>query len=408
MKKESEMRFCFFLGYKDTKGGYTSLLLTLIKELYHQNKEVILFNFRGGLIENELKKENITIKIIDIKYFNWKQIDKEILPDDVFIISKFLEVYKYLFEINPKFIYYDINDYISQISDYKYGIRLPFLAKKLIRKLLKHNGLVFMDDTGIYNLDRKFSIKVRDPIFLPLPVMVPKENLYLKKRKTNSDIIHLTYVGRSVDWKMMPLRKILEDFDNVNISKKIHFSIIVDNLIECRKFINPDNYAHNKSLSINFLENMAPSAINDFLLQNSDLHFAMGTSALDGAKLGIPTILLDYGKKSFPKNYGYKPLFQTTKYSLGRNLDKISATLGLSMKDIVNWYDEDKQIQFFSEKSYEYVLQYHSADKIVSKLLTVCRQTDFRIMHARYLIPFYYKTHAFAKTIAASLNSKTE
>ena len=33
--------------------------------------------------------------------------------------------------------------------------------------------------------------------------------------------------------------------------------------------------------------------INSFLLQNIDLMFAMGTSALEVAKLGVPTVMVD-------------------------------------------------------------------------------------------------------------------
>ncbi len=49
--------------------------------------------------------------------------------------------------------------------------------------------------------------------------------------------------------------------------------------------------------------------------------FAMGTSTLDGAKLGIPTVRLDYSYKSIPKNYKYKFFHEVKGYSMGERVE---------------------------------------------------------------------------------------
>lgn len=136
------MRFCFYSGYRDLKGGYTTLLLTLIRELYHQKQEVILLNFSEGLFADELRKQNINIPIIDLDTLNWDRVDQLIFPDDIFIITKFVEPYRHLLKVNPRVIYYDINDFICKISDYKYGIRFPSLGKRLVQSLLDNSSLV--------------------------------------------------------------------------------------------------------------------------------------------------------------------------------------------------------------------------------------------------------------------------
>lgn len=68
-----------------------------------------------------------------------------------------------------------------------------------------------MDDTGIFNLKEHFSIAVKDPVFLPIPVKVNPENIFLKRQSLLQGTLHLTYIGRSVNWKMMPLKRILND-----------------------------------------------------------------------------------------------------------------------------------------------------------------------------------------------------
>lgn len=135
------MRYCFYSGYKDLKGGYTTLLLTLIKELNKQNQEVVLINFADGLIANELKKEGVTVKIIDLDTINWKDVDKQFFSTDIFIITAFDEIYHHFLKINPRFVYYDINDFIGRISAYKFNFKFRSWGRKLVSRLLAANSL---------------------------------------------------------------------------------------------------------------------------------------------------------------------------------------------------------------------------------------------------------------------------
>ena len=46
----------------------------------------------------------------------------------------------------------------------------------------------------------------------------------------------------------------------------------------------------------------------------------MGTSAIEGARLGIPTILLDYSYKSINGFYKYEFIYEKEGFSLGKKL----------------------------------------------------------------------------------------
>ncbi len=394
------MRYCFYSVYQNIKGGYTTLLLTLIKELNRQKYEVVLFNFLDGLIVRELEKEGIKINVIDLKTVDWKEIDQHIFPTDIFIVPKFIEEFRHLFKVNPRVIYYDINDFICRISDYKFGIRLPSLGKKLIQKMIASKSLLFMDDTGVFNLKNEFSLNVEKPQLLPIPIAVCNQNKYSGRASLSSEQIKLTYIGRSVIWKMNPLKKILKDCVNLNIKKKIIFSIVVDDLKNFREFIKLENFIKNEYLSINVIENIPPSRIEDFLLQKSDIHFAMGTAALEAARLGIPTILVDYSSKEFNKNYSYNWLYNTVNYSLGRNLEKIPARTGVSLENLIGeFFRSPEKMKIESQKSYQYAMDNHSVSEIVSKLTTICEQATFRLNDARPYIPYYFKFHLFSKKI---------
>ncbi len=237
-----------------------------------------------------------------------------------------------------------------------------------------------MDDTGIFNLKNKFSINIPYPQFLPIPVLLAEENKYIKEHEIEPAILKLTYIGRSVNWKMMPLKKILKDCAKLANLYQIHFTILVDNIDDFHKLINLTSLGDVNGLTINLVENMPPSEINGFLMSCSDLHFAMGTAALEAAKLGIPTILVDYSTNEFEDNYQYRWLFETEHFNLGKNIEKAPLTKGISMKTLLSSVESNSSLFESSKKSFEYVATHHDGNNVVRKLIAVSKESQFKII----------------------------
>lgn len=399
-------RFCFYSGYRDLKGGYTTLLLTLITELRNQEQEVVLINYHNGLIEKELALDNIKITILDLDAIIWKDIHQKIFSTDIFIITAFDEIYRHIISINPVIIFYDINDFISGISDYKFGIKFPSLGRKLIRQLQTNRSLWFMDDTGMFNLANDFDLQIEKPVFVPIPVIVPRGNSYMNRKSHSTEVLQLTYIGRSVDWKMKPLKKILSDIVEVKSLKEILFTVVVDDARAMKEMIELDRFGGVSNFTLKIMENLNPSDINEFLMQYSDLHFAMGTAALDAAKLGIPTIVMDYSPKELPGDYTYSWLFEVKDFSLGKNLLKRSALPGLSMKELLDKVNSDPLfIPQVSSLSHDYVLKAHDVKNIVNEIIKLSTKAGFRLKEASKYIPYYFRAHRLIKAIAGALYS---
>lgn len=399
-------RFCFYSGYRDLKGGYTTLLLTLITELRNQEQEVVLINYHNGLIEKELALDNIKITILDLDAIIWKDIHQKIFSTDIFIITAFDEIYRHIISINPVIIFYDINDFISGISDYKFGIKFPSLGRKLIRQLQTNRSLWFMDDTGMFNLANDFDLQIEKPVFVPIPVIVPRGNSYMNRKSHSAEALQLTYIGRSVDWKMKPLKKILSDIVEVKSLKEILFTVVVDDARAMKEMIELDRFGGVSNFTLKIMENLNPSDINEFLMQYSDLHFAMGTAALDAAKLGIPTIVMDYSPKELPGDYTYSWLFEVKDFSLGKNLLKRSALPGLSMKELLDKVNSDPLfIPQVSSLSHDYVLKAHDVKNIVNEIIKLSTKAGFRLKEASKYIPYYFRAHRLIKAIAGALYS---
>ena len=65
---------------------------------------------------------------------------------------------------------------------------------------------------------------------------------------------------------------------------------------------------------------MSSKNLEEFI-REFDLIFAMGTSALDAARVGMPVVRLDYSYKLIGSNYRYKFLHQVEGYSLGDRIE---------------------------------------------------------------------------------------
>jgi hypothetical protein len=101
----------------------------------------------------------------------------------------------------------------------------------------------------------------------------------------------------------------------------------------------------------------------DSFLGDMDIVMAMGTSALEGAKIGKPTILLDPTLKKVSGDYVFRMLHNTLEYDLGHFITKNDFVRNnTSLKDIlvniIENYDsvsKDSSAYFFANHHLERV-----------------------------------------------------
>lgn len=384
------------------------MLITLIRELRKRQIDVILINHPNGVIAEELAKEGILFTVLDIGKINESSFSKNFNRDDVLVITSFKEALKSLFPANPHIIYYNVDGRLADMSAYKFNIHIKKLTRDLLIRLLRTHSLALMDDTGIVNAIEKLNYKITDPFFLPIPIRMAEENLYDHKKIARSEnTLRLGYIGRSVAWKLHPLKKILDDIaclDSAEI-QKIEVVIVVDSIDRLKTHISIDSYTGKYGLKISLFENILPSAISDFLLDKIDINFAMGTAALESAKLGIPTVLVDYSDVPFPDAYQYNWLFETTCFSLGRNITRAYDPRkgSKSMRELLTeMFQFEKNVKQVSEQCFEYVKRFHASDIVVDRLVVMSGRAQFRLRDARKYILYYRTFHRLLKNFFIS------
>lgn len=107
--------------------------------------------------------------------------------------------------------------------------------------------------------------------------------------------------------------------------------------------------------------------LDEFILSDIDVITAMGTSALEGAKFGIPVILLDISYFTIKGDYLFRWLHDTINFDLGHDItikdfETDNNSLQLKLNELLHNY------QYYSDLSYDYFINNHDIE-IVSDLV---------------------------------------
>jgi hypothetical protein len=116
----------------------------------------------------------------------------------------------------------------------------------------------------------------------------------------------------------------------------------------------------------------------------------MGTSALDGAKLGLPTVVIDASYNIFPESYKYRWIYEADEYGLGKMIELEQGYEGgiHSMDMLLNsislaWAE-------VSKKSQSYVKNNYNVCNVVDMLIKAKDTSNLRINYFRDLLYIRY------------------
>lgn len=246
------------------------------------------------------------------------------------------------------------------------------LALQMFSDLSRNNALFFMDG-NCRSYVESFCGKQFDCGFLPVPIKA-----YLDRRsefKSTPGIPRVTYCGRSTSvWKIWPAELIARTLNRLrcNFNVEVAFTIITDNAQPYQQIIGTPSF-------IDYRTDLSESNLHRFLRDNSFLHISMGTAALDGACVGVPTLLIDPSNGPLPDSYAPKWLFDTQDFSLGSfSWHEHQANQLAPIADVLKMLRDDPSFySSTSERSMNYVTEFHSTSALLEKLANT--YTTFRV-----------------------------
>lgn len=381
------MAICFYWAGKGVGGvpvEYSILINNICRDV-----KVKLFANKDSFLFNHIKDKSL-IDIYFIEDITIKDLSNLIYPEDVLVITTFHE-FIYRCEIDCRILFWNVFPttliYINQLSNHQLSFFFNRRAcQKMFDVMLDKAGLVFMDRTGVESAKiNQIKIRKRIPYF---PVIV--EDIPYKYVSANllDNSLRIVYVGRAINWKVFPMLKIIKDIEKTEFVNKIQITIITDDKTKFKRLLGYDS-----DLKIDFIENLSRSELNSYLLHNCDLYIGMGTSCLDAAKIGIPSVLADYSYSPFPDNYRYTWLYNTTDYCLGDLAEeKQTSPDDFYLRDLLDdIFIKGISLSTYSEKSYLYVKSNHSIENVRTLFIDYCQNTHLKTSDLRNNTPLRRK-----------------
>lgn len=249
------------------------------------------------------------------------------------------------------------------------------INSQLVRKMHDSRSIFFMDDENLRITERFLNLSLRGPVFLPIPAL-PQTERPIAPAKLQPPI-GMIWVGRIADFKVHILWRVLQDVDDWcrTTGHKVTFSVIGNgNRRETLKSAS----AGLEALEIKFVDEMPADKLHDFLSGNGfDLGFCMGTSALECARLGIPTVLLDATYGVVSPSYRYRWLHEETGYTLGRILfANAPYPKGQTLADLMaRFLREHTDI---STSAFDYFENNHALPAVADRFLSLASKAEFK------------------------------
>lgn len=386
------MKICFFFPYKKVS-GVPVLFYRLANKLANKdktNKIYIIDYIDGVMAMNVIDAPNLIL----IPFEDGKRIKP---PEDSVLIMQSILPYAMRPELyineGTRILFWNLhpNNLLPNVIPFLglthllhshfriYAILSRILVASDISKLNKFidtaiskNGLWFMDQSNLSKTCKYLFREEREVEFLPIPLLGSTQLKISSKRI--SEQLNFTWVGRLCDFKSHILIYTIKKLSVLTLRKNINikFTIIGDGPFKTR--ISKLKLDSNR-FQLEQLDSINPSDLDQYLLANTDVLTAMGTSALEGAKLGIPTILLDMSYYPILGDYRFRWLFDTKNFDLGHDItrldmEKDNLTLDYMIDELLENYNN------LSIASLRYFQLNHQIDSVVIKLIDNVKRSE--------------------------------
>lgn len=277
-----------------------------------------------------------------------------------------------------KFLRYDMNYFLTEV--------------------FSNNAMVFCDGSHRSKCNMISGLNFKSNY---VPVILPPKRINLVSDIVNKNEINISILGRLVSDKVWSVNNIIKQAKNYKTDKKIIIHIIGDG-----KYKKDIITKVSKNIEIRFCGVLKNEELDKYLLENVDVHFAMGTSVLNGGSLGIPSYIIpSYEKKFDCDKFVFLP--ETTDFIMGYYPNQIK-TFNLKTQSFESIIDDiyinNKKSQY-GQQCFKYYHENHLPEYACLKLKEYLDNTSLEystVAMIKYIqdtkkyvkrtpIPFQYK-----------------
>lgn len=268
------------------------------------------------------------------------------------------------------------------------------LLSAWVQKMIAQGGIAFMSKK-MYDVTEKYlRFKESVPItYLPLisggHTVYSSEHI-ANKEKSITQSLELAWLGRLGDFKIHILNYSIKLLSKIALENKIPINFHI--IGEGELFNQLDLNHENGFFKITYVGGLEKDNSDAYVHEKIHALFAMGTSSIDGARVGLPVVLLDYCYHPVEKDYVFRYLHHTTDYDLGHPMVEgdfalNNESLKTMVLELVNNYIS------LSTQSLEYYNNNHSTERTAGLLLNLLANKSYNISE----IPVELRSQSFAR-----------
>lgn len=311
--------------------------------------------------------------------------------DSVFVFQSFLPWrFPYLYRVDPKsrVIFWSLHpknfdpSIFNANSNFSLWATIAKLTnllaktrrakvRKLIKYLLDNHALAIMDRENQRTTEQFIGVNIGLQEYLP--VASPALPILKGFFREGNEVITCAWIGRLADFKYSILEHLFHRLSSISsLFPRLRLVVIGEGEYAAylKKVAEPLN---SEKFDIEFVGELPSPQLHCYLIDNVDIVFAMGTSALEAASLRIPVFLTDYSYSEIRKNYRFSLLYENSGYCLGEEIIQshyeLVSSLDESIKAVMTDYD------LYAERCYEYWNDNFSLESVSHKFIHRCELT---------------------------------
>lgn len=351
-------------------GGAQLLFARMAEQLVARHGwKVRLIDLEDGFIRAQFLQ-----RAVQHEFTPWEPGQKVLVGDSVLLLGfgELPEALRYLQETGPvRVVLWSIAPH-NVLAYFRLGFvyhRLPagvrqFAARTLEPRRWRRNRALFtelrlnhslaqMDGTNA-TFPRSMGLECFDGEFLPVPVSVVKP---AAERADGNGERSVGWLGRLSDDKVNSIQASAEwcSWHAIQAGITVDYHVIGtgEALVRLQNIRLP-------GVRFIYAGELRDDALAHYIRRHFRVGFAMGTSLLEIAKLGVPTVITDYSRGRIPREQlALRWLFQAEDCSLAEVVGEQRVRVGAHIKEIFAVMENDDLNREIGRQCFDYVVRWH-------------------------------------------------
>lgn len=359
LKTQGFKSICFWLPAYNVGGGtyYFCQLAMYLKE--HTDFNVYYMDYENGYPSQMLKDSDVEILI-----YRDEDVDFSVKEKCVVVTNSTRVIQLKRMNADNKLLFW-------HYETAPIGWSLVFLmdeTKRFLKLCCDERAMVFHDWSGLDAIMQDCGNEYNFP-HLYLPLFLPEKQLTQPSKISNENEINLVWVGRLETEKIHSIYNIITNYAAYQTEKRKVMHIIGDG--NFRKNVEQFASKHSKQIEFRFTGTVPKKQLDQYLLRHADIVFGMGLSAIEGAALNIPSVVVKLDTKTIHGDEFWW-LFDSKEYCAGilpsqKKRFQIQYSHFRDILDDIYVYGLKEE---YGAKCYQYYLKNHASfDDVVTGFL---------------------------------------